>query len=219
MRRDNGMPERERIRILVVDDHAVVRSGIEYSLLALEDIELVGAVGSGEEALRFCSETLPDVILMDLMMPGLSGAATTRAILQRHPQIRVIALTSYQEGRLVQDALAAGAISYLLKDVGMDELAEAIRAACVGQATLAPKAAQALAESATEPSDLGSDLTDREREVLALIVEGRSNVDIADMPGISLSTARFHVSTILSKLNATNRAEAAALAVKHHLLF
>lgn len=212
------MPEQQRIRILVVDDHAVVRSGIEYSLLALEDIELVGAVGSGEEALRFCTQTQPDVILMDMMMPGLSGAATTRAILQRHPQIRVIALTSFQEGHLVQEALAAGAISYLLKDVGMDELAQAIRAACAGQATLAPEAARALAESAAESSDLGSDLTDREREVLALIVEGKSNVDIADMLGISLSTARFHVSTILSKLNAANRAEAAALAIKRHLV-
>jgi NarL family two-component system response regulator LiaR len=212
------MPDRQRIRILVVDDHAVVRSGIEYSLLTLEDIELVGAVGSGEEALRFCSETQPDVILMDMMMPGLSGAATTKAILERHPQIRVVALTSFQEGHLVQEALAAGAISYLLKDVGMDELAEAIRAAYAGRPTLASEAARALAESAAAPSDLGSDLTDREREVLALIVEGKSNVDIADMLGISLSTARFHVSTILSKLNATNRAEAAALAVKHHLL-
>jgi NarL family two-component system response regulator LiaR len=211
------MPDRQRIRILVVDDHAVVRSGIEYSLLALEDIELVGAVGSGEEALRFCSETQPDVILMDMMMPGLSGAATTKAILERHPQIRVVALTSFQEGHLVQEALAAGAISYLLKDVGMDELAEAIRAAYAGRPTLASEAARALAESAAAPSDLGSDLTDREREVLALIVEGKSNVDIADLLGISLSTARFHVSTILSKLNATNRAEAAALAVKHHL--
>lgn len=212
------MPEQQRIRILVVDDHAVVRSGIEYSLLALEDIELVGAVSSGEEALGFCTQTQPDVILMDMMMPGLSGAATTRAILQRHPHIRVIALTSFQEGHLVQEALAAGAISYLLKDVGMDELAEAIRAAYAGRATLAPTAAKALAESAAEPSDLGSDLTDREREVLALIVEGKSNVDIADMLGISLSTARFHVSTILSKLNAANRAEAAALAIKHHLI-
>jgi NarL family two-component system response regulator LiaR len=211
------MPDRQRIRILVVDDHAVVRSGIEYSLLALEDIELVGAVGSGEEALRFCSETQPDVILMDMMMPGLSGAATTKAILQRHPQIRVIALTSFQEGHLVQEALSAGAMSYLLKDIGMDELAEAIRAAHEGRPTLASEAARALAESAAAPSDLGSDLTDREREVLALVVEGKSNVDIADLLGISLSTARFHVSTILSKLNATNRAEAAALAVKHHL--
>jgi NarL family two-component system response regulator LiaR len=218
MRSDTTMPEQQRIRILVVDDHAVVRSGIEYSLLALEDIELVGAVGSGEEALRFCTQTQPDVILMDMMMPGLSGAATTRAILQRHPHIRVIALTSFQEGHLVQEALAAGAISYLLKDVGMDELAQAIRAACAGQATLAPEAARALAESAAGPSDLGSDLTDREREVLALIVEGKSNVDIADMLGISLSTARFHVSTILSKLNAANRAEAAALAIKRHLI-
>lgn len=206
------------IRVMVVDDHAVVRGGIEYSLLALEDMDLVGSAGSGEEALRLCSERDPDVVLMDIIMPGMDGVATTRALLERCPNVRVIALTSFQEGSLVQDALQAGAISYLLKDVAMDDLAEAIRSAHAGQATLAPEAAKALAEAAVGPSDLGWDLTDREREVLALVVDGQSNVDIAKILGVSLSTARFHVSTILSKLGAANRAEAAALAVKHRLV-
>jgi NarL family two-component system response regulator LiaR len=212
------MAETGRIRAVVVDDHAVVRSGIEYSLLALEDIELVGSASGGAEALRLCEELQPDVVLMDMMMPDMDGVTATRAILQRCPRTRVIALTSFQEGSLVQEALQAGATSYLLKDVGMVELAEAIRAARAGRAILAPEAAKALAEVATQSMELGFDLTDREREVLTLIVEGKSNAEIADQLSVSLSTARFHVSTILSKLGATNRAEAAALAVKHRLV-
>jgi NarL family two-component system response regulator LiaR len=212
------MTEQERIRVVVVDDHAVVRSGIEYSLLALDDIDLVGTAASGAEAMRLCEEVQPDVVLMDMMMPGMNGVAATRAILERCPRARVIALTSFQEGSLVQEALQAGAISYLLKDVSMDELAQAIRSAHAGKATLAPEAAQALAEAAAHPVDPGFDLTDREREVLNLIVEGKSNAKIADELSVSLSTARFHVSTILSKLGATNRAEAAALAVKNRLV-
>jgi NarL family two-component system response regulator LiaR len=212
------MAEQDRIRVLVVDDHAVVRSGIEYSLLAFDDIELVGSVASGAEALRMCEDLEPDVILMDMMMPGMDGVTATRAILKRCPAAWVIALTSFQEGGLVQDALQAGATGYLLKDVDMEELAEAIRRACDGRATLAPEAAKALAEAAVQPTDPGFGLTDRERQVLALIVEGKSNAEIADALAVSLSTARFHVSTILSKLGATNRAEAAALAVKHGLV-
>jgi NarL family two-component system response regulator LiaR len=212
------MTEQERIRVVVVDDHAVVRSGIEYSLLAIDDIELVGIAESGADALRLCEKLQPDVVLMDMMMPEMNGAVATRAVLERCPGARVIALTSFQEGSLVQEALQAGALSYLLKDVGMEELAQAIRSAHAGKATLAPEAAQALAEAAMHPVDPGYDLTDREREVLGLIVEGKSNAEIAGELAVSLSTARFHVSTILSKLGATNRAEAAALAVKHRLV-
>jgi len=148
----------------------------------------------------------------------MSGVAATRAILACCPGAKVIALTSFQEGSLVQEALQAGAISYLLKDVSMEELAQAIRSAHRGKSTLAPEAAQALAEAAAHPVTPGYDLTDREREVLDRIVEGKSNAEIADELAVSLSTARFHVSTILSKLGATNRAEAAALAVKHKLI-
>jgi NarL family two-component system response regulator LiaR len=212
------MTEQERIRVVVVDDHAVVRSGIEYSLLAIDDIQLVGIAESGAHAVRLCEKLQPDVVLMDMMMPEMNGVAATRAVLECCPRVRVIALTSFQEGGLVQEALQAGAISYLLKDVSMEELAQAIRSAHAGKATLAPEAAQALAEAATHPADPGYDLTDREREVLDLIVEGKSNAEIADALAVSLSTARFHVSTILSKLGATNRAEAAALAVRHRLV-
>jgi NarL family two-component system response regulator LiaR len=212
------MGERKPIRVIVVDDHAVVRSGIEYSLMAIEDIELIGTADKGTDAVRLCEELQPDIVLMDMMMPEMDGVSATRALFKRCPQTRVIALTSFQEGSLVQKALQAGAIGYLLKDVGMEELATAIRSAAMGQGTLAPEAAKALADVSAGPEALSFDLTEREREVLALIVGGRSNAEISEMLSISLSTARFHVSAILSKLQATNRAEAAALAVKHHLV-
>jgi len=212
------MAQSKRIRVMIVDDHAVVRGGIEYSLLALDDIELVGTACSGEEAVRLCGEVQPDVILMDIVMPGMDGVAATRAILERYPQVRVIGLTSFQEGRLVQDALQAGAISYLLKDVGMEQLNDAIRDAYLGRSTLAPEAAKALAQAAVDTDQVGGELTGREREVLSLVVEGKSNAEIAENLGISLSTARFHISAILSKLGAANRAEAAAIAIKRRLL-
>lgn len=212
------MAKSKRIRVMIVDDHAVVRGGIEYSLLALDDIELVGTACSGEEAVRLCGEVQPDVILMDIVMPGMDGVAATRAILERYPQVRVIGLTSFQEGRLVQDALQAGAISYLLKDVGMEQLNDAIRDAYLGRSTLAPEAAKALAQAAVDTDQVGGELTGREREVLALVVDGKSNAEIAENLGISLSTARFHISAILSKLGAANRAEAAAIAIKRRLL-
>jgi NarL family two-component system response regulator LiaR len=212
------MTEANRIAVMIVDDHTVVRHGIRFSLLAFDDIELVGEAESGEEALRLCNEIQPDVILMDMLMPGMDGAATTRAILEHYPDVRVIALTSFDEGGLVEEALKAGAISYMLKDAAIDELADAIRLASAGQSTLAPAAAQALAQAAVQPPEQDFDLTQRQLEVLALIVEGSSNAEIAERLTISLPTARFHVSTILSKLRATNRAEAAALAVKYRLI-
>ncbi|MGD9374401.1 MAG: response regulator transcription factor [Anaerolineae bacterium] len=203
---------------MVVDDHAVVRGGIEYSLLALDDIEFVGSAASGSEALRLCDEVQPDVVLMDMVMPGMDGVATTRALLERLPRVRVIALTSFQEGHLVQDALQAGATSYLLKDVELDDLQNAIRAAYDGRSILAPEAVKALAQATAEPQKIGQDLTDRERQVLALVVSGLSNAEIAGRLEVSLSTARFHLSSILSKLEAANRAEAAAIAVKNRLI-
>ncbi|HUS69328.1 MAG TPA: response regulator transcription factor [Anaerolineae bacterium] len=212
------MSEPEIIRVVAVDDHEVVRSGLRFSLMAFDDIELVGEAGTGEEALRVCREVRPDVVLMDLRMPGMGGVEATKALLLEHPEVKVIALTSFQERTYVQGALKAGAIGYLLKDIGADELAQAIRAAHAGQATLSPEAAKALAEAVVAESGVGHDLTARELQVLALLVEGLSNAAIAQQLRISHHTARFHVSTILSKLCAANRAEAAALAVKHHLL-
>lgn len=212
------MSESKTIRVVAVDDHEVVRSGLRFSLLAFDDIELVGEARDGEEALRVCSELKPDVVLMDLKMPGMNGDQATEALRQAQPEAKVIALTGFQERTQVQAALEAGAIGYLLKNVSADELACAIRAAHAGQATLSPEAVKALAEAGTGPEDFRQDLTKREREVLALLVEGMSNAEIARTLNISHHTARFHVSTILSKLNAANRAEAAALAIKHNLL-
>jgi NarL family two-component system response regulator LiaR len=212
------MTQSEPIRVLLVDDHAVVRSGLGAFLLAFEDLELVGEAGSGEEAVRLCQQLAPDVVLMDLVMPKMDGAAATRAIRERCPQIQVIALTSFKEKELVQGALEAGAIGYLLKNVSAGQLADAIRAAHAGQPTLSPEATQALVQAATEAPAPGGDLTPREREVLALMVEGQTNPQIAEKLVVSLSTVKFHVSGILSKLGVGSRTEAVALAVKQNLL-
>lgn len=206
------------IRVVVVDDHPVVRNGIRFALLAFDDIELVGEAGSGEEALRLCADVQPDVVLMDMKLPGMDGDDATRAICEQHPRTWVIALTNFQEAELVQGALQAGAIGYLLKDVAMGELADAIRAAYAGQAFLAPPAVRALAAACAQPDAPSDDLSPRQREVLTLMVDGLSNAEIADRLSISPSTARFHVSRILHKLGAANRAEATALAVKHRLV-
>jgi NarL family two-component system response regulator LiaR len=212
------MTKSNPIRVMIVDDHAVVRSGLAAFLLAFDDMELVGEAEEGEEAVRLCTKLQPDVVLMDLVMPGTDGVTATRTIRQRYPQVQVIALTSFREEELVEGALEAGALSYLLKNVSADELAEAIRSAYSGRPTLAPEATEALIHVATHPSKLGNDLTERERGVLALMIKGLNNVEIAERLVISRSTVRFHVSNILSKLNAANRAEAVALAVQHKLV-
>jgi NarL family two-component system response regulator LiaR len=212
------MSEVDPIRVLLVDNHAVVRSGLSAFLLAFDDLELIGEAGSGEEAVRLCDRLRPDVVLMDLVMPGMDGAQATRAIREKCPSIQVVALTSFKEQDLVEAALEAGAIGYLLKNVSADELAKAIREAHIGRPTLAPEAAQALIQARREPRRLGFDLTGREREVLALMAEGLTNPDIAERLIVSRSTVKFHVSSILSKLGAASRTEAVAVAVKEGLL-
>jgi NarL family two-component system response regulator LiaR len=206
------------IRVLIVDDHPMVRSGLTALLSAYDDLELAGEASNGAEAVRVCGHVKPDVVLMDLLMPEMDGAAATRAIREKDPHVQVIALTSFKEDDLVQGALKAGAIGYLLKNVSADELVRAIRAAHAGRPTLAPEATQVLIHAATQPMTPGSDLTEREREVLALMVEGLSNHDIAAKLYVSQSTVKFHVSSILSKLYVTNRTEAVALAVKQKLV-
>jgi NarL family two-component system response regulator LiaR len=203
---------------MIVDDHAVVRSGLTAFLFAFDDMELVGEAEGGEEAIRLAGQLQPDVVLMDMVMPGLDGAAATEAIRSQYPQVQVVALTSFREEELVQRALQAGAISYLLKDVSANELAEAIRLAQAGRSTLAPEAAQALLHAAAQPPRLGYDLTGREWEVLPLLAEGLNNTQIAERLVVSRSTVRFHVSNILSKLGAASRTEAVALAIKHKLV-
>ena len=206
------------IRVMLVDDHEMVRKGLALFLKAFDDLELVGEAGSGQAAIQLCSENLPDVVLMDMVMPEMNGVETTRVIRQKFPQIQVIALTSFTEGELVKNALEAGAIAYLLKDVSADELARAIRAAHSGRATLSPDAAQALVQSSNQPPVPGLDLTEREREVLALMVEGLNNTQIAEKLTVSPSTIKSHVSSILSKLDVSTRTEAVTLAFRHNLV-
>ncbi len=206
------------IRVLIVDDHAVVRSGLGTFLMVYEDLEQVGEADSGEEALRLCEEHRPDVILMDLVLPGQDGATATRIIRERWPETQVIALTSFKEEELVQSALQAGAISYLLKDVSADDLADAIRSAHAGRPTLAPEAAEALIQAAIHRPTLGADLTDREREILGLMAEGLSNPEIAERLVVSRSTVKFHVSNVLAKLDADSRTAAVAIAFQHKLI-
>jgi len=212
------MSETNPIRVMLVDDHDMVRKGLAVFLKAKPDMELVGEARDGEEAVRMCKELQPDVILMDLVMPKMDGTTATRLIREQFPGVQIIALTSFQDKELVQEVLQAGAISYLLKDVSANELAEAIRGAYAGRPTLSPGATEALIQAARQEPAPGHDLTPREKEVLILIVEGLNNSAIAERLFISRSTAKAHVSNILSKLGVTNRAEAITLALRNKLV-
>jgi NarL family two-component system response regulator LiaR len=216
----------EPIRVMVVDDHTMVRKGLATFLRVFEDpstgsgppLTLAGEAANGAAAITLCAEIQPDVILMDLVMPEMDGAAATRIIRQKFPQVQVIALTSFKEGEMIKNALEAGAIGYLLKDVSADELAGAIRAAHAGRATLSAEAAQSLVETANRPPAPGLDLTKREREVLGLVIEGLNNRQIAGELTISPSTVKSHVSNILSKLGVSSRTEAVTIALRNNLI-
>ena len=212
------MSENTIIQVLIVDDHAVVRSGLSDFVLAFDDFDLVGEANGGRSAVELCARLKPDVVLMDMVMPDMDGAAATQTIRQQNPDIQIIALTSFREEHIVHAAMQAGAIGYLLKNVTAEELAIAIRSAYHGKPTLAPEATMALIRATTQPPQLGYDLTDREKEVLALMVAGLNNQAMALQLSVSLSTIKYHVSNIISKLGATNRTEAATLAVQHHLV-
>ncbi len=206
------------IRVLIVDDHVMVRRGLATFLRAFSELALAGEAGSGEEAIRLSAELRPDVILMDMMLPGINGPEAIRTIRQRQPDVQILALTSFKEGELIRDALEAGAIGYLLKDVSADELASAIRAAHGGRSTLSPEATQSLVQTVSQPRALSFELTERERVVLGLMAEGLSNTQIAARLVVSPSTIKSHVSAILTKLGVASRTEAVTLAMRQHLV-
>ncbi|WP_345319462.1 response regulator transcription factor [Candidatus Villigracilis proximus] len=206
------------IRVMLADDHTMVRKGLATFLKVFDDLELAGEADGGQAAIKLCGEVLPDVVLMDMVMPDVDGAAATRIIRQMYPQVQVIALTSFKEGELIKKALESGAIAYLLKDVSADDLSRAIRAAYAGRSTLSPEAAQALVQVASQPPVPGLDLTEREREVLALMVEGLNNTQIAGRLTVSPSTIKSHVSNVLSKLGVASRTEAVTLALRSRII-
>ena len=206
----------EPITVLIVDDHAVVRQGIRAFLDAQLDIAVVGEAASGDEAVRQAAETVPDVVLMDLVMPGMDGVEATRRIRRASPRTQVVVLTSYHEDVHIFPAIKAGALSYLLKDVGPKELAAAVRAAARGEAVIHPRVAtrlmQELRGTQRDVPSPFAELTNRELEVLRLIAEGLSNAKIAVRLVISEKTVKGHVSNILSKLHLTDRTQAAVFA-------
>ena len=208
------------IRVLIVDDQFIVRSGLATFIAVEPGMMLVGEAKDGAEAVQFCNNLQPDVILMDMMMPRMNGAEATKAILAAHPHIKILALTSFKEKEMVQEILQAGARGYMLKDVSAAELADAIRNVSAGRTALAPEAMEALLDQASSDRQpaLGHDLTERERDVLTLMVQGLSNPQIADHLIVSLSTVKFHVSSILGKLQAATRSEAVRIALQHHLV-
>ncbi len=209
------------INVLLVDDHQVVRQGLRDFLELQDDIDVVGEAGSGEEGVQLARELLPDVVLMDLVMPGIDGVEATRQVKEASPSTRVIVLTSFADDNKVFPAIKAGAISYLLKDVSPEDLAHAIRAAQRNEAVLHPEVATRLMQefSAPRPSETQIDqLTEREMDVLRLIARGKSNREIADKLVISEKTVKTHVSNILSKLHLADRTQAAIYALRQRLV-
>jgi NarL family two-component system response regulator LiaR len=208
----------ETIRVLIADDHAMVRNGLVMFLNSYPDIDLVGQASNGQEAVEMSDSLQPDVVLMDLVMPEMDGIAAMQAIHKTHPNIRVIALTSFKEDELIYAAVKAGIVGYLLKDCSAEELVVAIRAAYAGKTTISGDVMQAVLRVAEASTARPYHLSEREREVLRLVVRGLSNRQIAHNLTLGESTIKFHVSNILSKLGVASRAEAVALAIQHKLV-
>jgi two-component system, NarL family, response regulator LiaR len=211
----------ETINVLLVDDHRMVRQGLRDFLELQDDIAVVGEAASGEEGVKLVRQLLPDVVLMDLVLPGIDGVEATRQLKKASPSTQVIVLTSFTDDEKVFPAIKAGAISYLLKDIQPDELARAIRAAQRGEAVLHPEVASKLMHEFTTPraqDAVTEQLTEREHDVLREIARGKSNKEIADTLIISEKTVKTHVSNILSKLHLADRTQAAIYALRQKLV-
>ena len=202
---------------MLVDDHEMVRRGLAVFIQTFDDLILVGEAANGREAIDFLQDSETDVILMDLLMPEMGGIKAIKTIHDQQPEIKIIAMTSFEEEDLVKQAISSGAIGFLMKNASIDELAAAIRNAKAGKPTLAPEAAQILMTAATRPPEPTYDLTNRELDVLTQMIEGRTNPEIADLLSISRSTVKTHVSNILGKLNVTSRTEAVKIALENKL--
>src|SRR4051812_7544107 len=202
------------IRVLLAEDHALVRAGLERLLATAADVEVVGAATNGAEAVALAAELRPDVVLMDLVMPEMDGREATRRIVAETKDVNVVVLTSFSDREQILDALDAGAVGYLLKDAEPDELVRGVRAAAAGEAPLAPKAASAVLTARTEQRP-AADLTPREREVLALLAGGKANKQIARELGISEKTVKAHLTRVFEAIGVSDRTAAALWAQRH----
>jgi NarL family two-component system response regulator LiaR len=208
------------VTVLIVDDHAIVRSGIRAYLESQPDLEVVGEAASGQAAVRLAAEHVPDVVLMDLLLPEMDGVEATRRIRDVSPRTQVVVLTSFNDDEHIFPAIKAGALSYLLKDIGPEELGEAVRAAASGEAALHPHVAARLMQEmrGARAAAPYADLSEREHEVLRLIAEGLSNAEIAARLVLSEKTVKSHVSNILGKLHLADRTQAAVFAWREGLV-
>ena len=204
------------IRVVIVDDHAVVRAGIEQVIALADDIELAGSATDGADAVDLVARHEPDVVLMDLSMPGLDGIEATKRVLESRPATQILVLTSFSDRDRILQALDAGASGYLLKDAEPDELLRAIRACARGEAPLSPRAAQALLSARRQPSPLEA-LSEREQEVLSLVTAGLANKQIAQRLGISEKTVKAHLTRVFREIGVFDRTQAALWAQRHGL--
>lgn len=212
------MTKNEAINILIVDDHEMVRRGLKMFLLGYDDLVVAGEAASGEEAIQFCEQLTPDIILMDLALPGMGGVEAIDHIHQAHPNIRIIVLSGTSGVQNVRDAIQAGATSYLMKTIADEQLADSIRVTQSGQRVLCPEATQALVYAATHPTLRPENLSSRENEILLLMSQGLNNAEIADRLYLSRATVKYHIGRLLSKLGAANRSEAIAIAFKQGIV-
>ena len=212
------MTEKIKIKVMVVDDHPLVRHGMKTVFEAYDDIDLVAEAENGKEALEMCEKYKPDIVIMDMVMPILDGAEATSLLVKRFPDIKVIALTSFNDKDLIKKSLKAGAVNFLLKNISGAKLVKTIKDVYKGKYVLSPHATKILLTELREKTDDDVKLTKREKEILTLIVEGLSNKEIARRLFLSNSTIQFHVSNLLSKLGVSKRTEAAYLALKQKLV-